>query len=87
VTAQIDGLDRQVAAVREALTTIGVDALIQGVLCFTQADLPLLGTLTMRGHLLLYRKALAKRISADGPLKPVAIDELARSLANQFPTA
>jgi hypothetical protein len=33
--------------VREALTRIGVDAQVHGVLCFTQADLRLLGTLMM----------------------------------------
>jgi hypothetical protein len=69
------------------LTRTGVDAQVHGVLCFTQADLRLLGTLMMRGHLLLYRKGLAKRLNADGPLRPAAVDELARSLANQFPAA
>jgi hypothetical protein len=51
------------------------------VLCFTTAELPLLGTLTMRGHVLLYRKALAKRLNAEGPLNPATIDHLARVLA------
>jgi hypothetical protein len=42
---------------------------VQGVLCFTAAaDLPVLGKLTIRGHLLLYRKALSKRLNAEGPL-------------------
>lgn len=57
-TELIDGLDRQVVAVRDALDRSGHgDVPIQGVLCFTNADLPLLRTLRMRGHLLLYRKA------------------------------
>jgi len=86
-TKLIDGLDRQVAAVREALTTTGVHAPVQGALCFTRADLPLLGTPTIRGHLLLYRKALAKQINAHGPLPPAAIEQLADTLAKQFPTA
>ena len=38
------------------------DVPVQGALCFTTADLPLLGTPKMRGHFLLYRKALAQNL-------------------------
>jgi Nuclease-related domain len=87
-TKLIDGLDRQVDAVRAALDRNGrPDVPVQGALCFTRADLPLLGTLKMRGHLLLYRKALAKKLNADGPLGPPAIDTLARALAAALPPA
>jgi hypothetical protein len=85
-TKLIDGLDRQVAAVRDALATSGhSDVPVRGVLCFTTADLPLLGTLKMRGHLLLYRKALGKRLNANGSLQPAAIDALARTLVAGLP--
>jgi Nuclease-related domain len=88
-TKLIDGLDRQVSAVRDALEAnshAGVP--VQGVLCFTAAaELPLLGTLKMRGHLLLHSKALAKRLNTSGPLQPPAIDALARSLAAALPSA
>jgi hypothetical protein len=67
-TKLIEGFDRQVAAVRLALGEEHAVA-IQGVLGFTRADLPLLGTTRMRGHVLLYRKALAKRLIANGPLR------------------
>lgn len=84
----IDGLDRQVAVVRAALDDNGhPDVSVQGVLCFTKADLPLLGTLKIRGHLLLYRKALAKRLNADGPLESAAIDALAHTLVEALPPA
>jgi len=87
-TKLIDGLDRQVAVVRAALDDNGhPDVPVQGVLCFTKADLPLLGTLKMRGHLLLYRKALAKRLNADGPLESPAIDALAHTLVEALPPA
>jgi hypothetical protein len=87
-TKLIDGLDRQVSVVRGALANNGhPDVPVQGVLCFTKADLPLLGTLKIRGHLLLYRKALAKRLNAGGPLQPPAIDALARVLAVALPPA
>lgn len=84
-TSLIDGLDRQVAAVREGIGT--ADVPIQGVLCFTKADLPLIGTTRMRGHLLLYRKALAKRLEAAGAMDPEAIGSLARRLSGAFPAA
>jgi hypothetical protein len=87
-TKLIDGLDRQVAAVRAAVNDSGnPDVPVQGVLCFTKADLPLHGTQKMRGHLLLYRKALAKRLNVDGPLGSEAIDALARALAATLPPA
>ena len=87
-TKLIDGLDRQVYAVRGALASSGhVDVPVQGVLCFTSTDLPLLGTLRMRGHLLLHRRALGKRLSASGPLDQPAIETLARTLASALPPA
>jgi hypothetical protein len=87
-TKLIDGLDRQVSVVHSVLAAHGrSDVPVQGVLCFTTADLPLLGTPTMRGHLLLHRKALAKRLNSDGPLQPPAINALAHTLATALPPA
>lgn len=87
-TKLIDGLDRQVAVVRLALDAGGHQGVpVQGVLCFTKAELPLLGTLKMRGHLLLHRKALAKRLNGAGPLEPITIDALARMLVETLPPA
>jgi len=87
-TKFIDGLDRQVHAVRDALRASGhSDVWVQGVLCFTTADLPLLGTPKMRGYLLLRRRALAKRINKQGSLQPPTIDALAHTLAAAFPPA
>ena len=85
----VDGLDRQVAAVRQALGANAASHVpVHGALCFTAtADLPLLGTPTIRGHLLLYRKALAKRLNADGPLRPPVIAALAKALAAALPPA
>jgi hypothetical protein len=87
-TKLIDGLDRQVGAVQAALSASGhADVAVRGVLCFTAAELPLLGTLKMRGHMLLYRKALAKRLSAQGSLDRASIEEIARVLAAALPPA
>jgi hypothetical protein len=87
-TKLIHGLDRQVAAVRHALAGNGhADVPVQGVLCFTKADLPLLGTLKMRGHLLIHRRALIKRLNTSGPFDSSVIDTLARTLAGALPPA
>jgi hypothetical protein len=68
-TKLIDGLDRQMAAVRNALASSETEVPVQGVLCFPIADLPLFGSRKMRGHLLLGPRALARRLNADGPLQ------------------
>jgi Nuclease-related domain len=88
-TKLIDGLDRQVRVVRDALAASAhPDVRLQGVLCFTSsADLPLLGTLKMREHLLLHHRRLAKRLSKTGELQAPEIDALAHSLAVSLPSA
>ncbi len=87
-TKYIDGLDRQVSAVCDALGGDEAEAVqIQSGLCFTDADLPLLKTLSMRGHLLLYRDALIARINAPGPLTPEEIGPIATRLASALPRA
>jgi len=86
-TKLIDGLDRQVAAVRDALVSPAHPPPVHGVLCFTKADLSLLGTTRMRSHLLSTRKGLAKRLNAGGPLSSPALYEIARTLAAAFPPA
>jgi hypothetical protein len=84
-TKIIDGLDRQVVAVRDAINDPAIP--VHGVFCFTKADIPMVFKETIRGHALLYRKALAKRLNADGPLDATVIDELARRLASALPAA
>ena len=86
-TKIIDGLERQIAAVRAALDGGYQEITVRGAVCFTKADLPFLMTQTLRGHLLLYRRALAKRLNADGPLSAASIEQLARHLATQLPPA
>ena len=87
-TKMLDGLDRQVAAVRDVMAGEPPEAVpIQAALCFTEADLPMLRTASMRGHLLTYRRRLIKRINAPGPLTADAIDGTARRLADALPPA
>ncbi len=81
-TSLIDGLDRQVEVVRATLDDNHGDVAVRGVLCFTRAELPLVRTLTIRSHLLLYRKALAKRINQEGRSPRT---RSSRSLASSMP--
>ncbi len=87
-TELFDGLERQITAVRGALDRDGYHEIpVHGALCFTQADLPFLRTQKFRGHLLLYRKALAKQLNADGPLTPPVLGSLAHHLTVALPPA
>jgi hypothetical protein len=57
------------------------------VLCFVDADLPMLGTLSFNGHELLNPRALAKRLNATGSTSADAVRTLAGQLARRFPSA
>lgn len=84
----VNGLNRQVAAVRAALARIErAEIAVHGSLCFTAARLPLLGGCEIHGHRLCYGRALARRLNAKGPLTRAEIGELARKLAAIFPPA
>jgi hypothetical protein len=88
-TKVIDGLDRQVKVVREALRDLGQDEVaVQGVLCFVKRNFAFgEGKQTVRGHLLLRPRPLARRLTAKGPLGPHAIEAVARALAAVLPSA
>jgi hypothetical protein len=87
-TKLIDGLERQISAVRDALSAAGhPDVPVRGALCFTKAELPLLGTRKIRGHRLLGRRALAKTLNSKGALTSTTIDALAQALAGALTPA
>ena len=67
-TALIDGLDRRVKCVREAVSAYDPTIPVQGALWCMSTDLPLLGTLHMRGYPLLWRKRLVTRLGWPGPV-------------------
>jgi Nuclease-related domain len=87
-TKLVDGLDRQVDAVRRVLARHGHDDVpVHGFLCFTKADLPLLGAGKIRGHRLHYCRATARELNRSGPLAPGAIATIAAELEAGFPPA
>jgi hypothetical protein len=86
-TKLVDGLDRQVDAVRRSLVKAGRDVPVHGVLCFTKADLPVLGTRQIRGYRLHYCRGTARKLNRSGPYDADAIDQIACQLAVAFPPA
>ncbi len=88
-TEIVDGLDRQVKVVRTALSDLGQhEVAVQGVLCFVRRNFaPGQGNQTVRGHLLLRPRPLARRLTAKGPLASEVIDAVALALAEILPSA
>ena len=61
---------------------------IHGVLCFVEADWPLIGgSFTTRGVEALWPKKLYPQLQAEGTLSAEAIDDLYRRLAKALPPA
>ncbi|HTA36568.1 MAG TPA: nuclease-related domain-containing protein [Solirubrobacteraceae bacterium] len=86
--ALVDGLDRQVEAVRHALVELGeAEVPVSGVFCFTKADLPLFGAGQIRGHRLHYCRATARKLNRSGPYSRETIEQIAQLLARSFPRA
>lgn len=86
-TKLTDGLATQVALVQDAIADIDADVPVHGALCFIDAELPMLRSLTFNGYALLHAKPLAKRINARGPIAGTDIPTIAREIAARFPTA
>ena len=82
-TALVEGVQRQVDAVRRVLTEAGADVPVRGVLCFVGTELPWLdesiGGVPLRG-----RRGLAKLLKRPGPLTAEAREALARVLEERF---
>jgi Nuclease-related domain len=86
-TKLVDGLAKQVAAVRDAVADIAPGTPVHGAFCFVQGDLPLLGTPQIKGFELLHRRLLAKRLNATGPLDGASVARIAAALADRFASA
>jgi hypothetical protein len=93
-TNLVAGLTGQVGLVAARAAAVHDDVVVRGALCFVAPDgalsdsgLPLLRTLRVGGVELLYPRALAKRLSAQGPLAPERILALATELERHFPAA
>ena len=84
-TKLVDGVLKQVDIMRGLA---GDDLPIHGVLCFVEADLPLIGgSFTTRGVQALWPKRLYPKLKADGPLSTQTVAEVHRRLASSLPPA
>src|ERR1019366_6703195 len=64
------------------------DVPVHGVLCFVEADWPLIGgTFTTRGVQALWPKKLYPKLQAEGPVTADTVAELHRKLAHALPAA
>lgn len=84
-TKLVDGVLNQVDIVRGL---VGDDLPVHGVLCFVEADWPLIGgSFTTRGVQALWPKRLYPQLKADGPLLTQTVAEVHRRLASSLPPA
>lgn len=84
-TKVVDGVLKQVDVVR---VIVGEDLPIHGVLCFVDADWPLIGgSFTTRGVEALWPKRLYPKLKADGPLLSETVVEIHERLALSLPPA
>jgi hypothetical protein len=88
-TKLVAGVVKQVDRVRAAISATGIaDVPILGMLCFIEADWPLIGgSFTTGGIDVLWPAKAAEKITADGPLTDNQAVALHRHLAGAFPAA
>jgi len=84
-TPLVDGVIKQVAIVRDQLDD---SVPVHGVLCFVEADWPLIGgSFVTRGVEALWAKKLYPKLRSDGPFGEEAIATLYRTLAGALKPA
>jgi hypothetical protein len=88
-TKLVTGVTKQVDLVRAAITAGDhADVPIRGMLCFVQADWPLIGgSFTTGGIDVLWPTKATEKITAAGPLSDDQVIALHRQLAHTFPPA
>lgn len=84
-TSLVDGVLKQVGLVRDI---VGPDIPVTGVLCFVEADWPLIGgAFSTRGVEVMWPKKLYKALALGGPLDALTVSDLYRTLAAALPNA
>ena len=79
----LEGLDRQVGAVRAILAEVEALVPVRGALCFVGTELPWFGD-TIGGVPLVTRRGLGKLMKAPGDLDETDRDAVARFLESRF---
>jgi hypothetical protein len=83
----VDGLLGQVELVKAIMRSIDAAVAVRGAFCFIDAELPLLGTPTVRGLPVLGRRGTAKRLNRAGQLGEQQIRAIAAELVRALPSA
>ena len=84
-TTLVDGMSKQVGIVRGLLND---DVPVHGVLCFVDADWPLVGgAFTTQGVQVLWPRKLYPQLQEHGPLTVEVVAEVIRRLAHALPAA
>ncbi len=84
-TALVDGVLRQVDVVRGV---VGDGAALHPVLCFVEADWPMIGgSFTTRGVEVLWPRKLYPKLTAEGPLSLEDLKQVHRLLHEALPPA
>jgi hypothetical protein len=90
----VEGLRRQVGAVRSGLALIEQDVPVGGCFCSVNPDgqaggsgIPLLRTLSVDGFALYYPRRLSKGLNHHGPVTPEQVGVLTEALIELFPAA
>lgn len=89
-TTLVHSMNKQTERVRTALATSPefVDVPVRGMLCFIEADWPLIGgSFTTDGVDVLWPNKATEKITAGGQYTPQTFALIHRHLANAFPTA
>ncbi|WP_235522257.1 nuclease-related domain-containing protein [Cellulomonas sp. Root137] len=87
-TKLLDGMHKQVDLVRSALDQSHPDVPVRGMLCFVDADWPLIGGAFSIDHVdVLWPKKAAQLLNNDGPLSSDQVFALHQHLAATFPVA
>ena len=84
-TKLVDGMLKQVQVVQAA---INIEVAVQGVLCFIDADWPIIGgAFRTRGVDVIWPKKLYAKLQEAGHIQSARIDDLHQRLATAFPPA
>ena len=88
-TKLVDGVHKQVTLVRAALDANGLSAVpVGGMLCFVEADWPLMGgDFMIAGLNVLWPKKVASHIVKPGAVDVDTVERVYHALASSFPPA
>lgn len=87
-TKLVDGVLTQVGLVRSVLADVEPEIPVSGMLCFVDADWPLIGgAFTTRAVQVLWPRRAASELQKPGPLDEVRIGAITGALAEAFPSA